>query len=398
MCNIKKNIDRCELIRRTRLIFWNEISMQRKWDFMIVSRIFFDLCDVDERMSFEGKIVCFCENFKQCLSVVVNKSRDIVINMNLQKLSFWHKVEVLHLIINMRLQNSSLNEQNRQKTIEFARDVLNIDNAMITKENEMTSWKHDFLPFKNTQIDLIDIIYFDLHVRILNNEYLSERTILIVVNIDVLHINDICIDKLRDSLQLKHNVNTSVDSNLKKKFDDECFHRYNEISLPSHTLRLKIDMPVMILRNLKSSIKCNDIRARITRIDQHVLETEIVDDKRTNLKIVIPRISLQFKNDESSKDRRAIMSCQFIRRQYPIRSAFAMIINKSQKQSLKHVDVNVQIRTCFTHGQLYVALSKITKKRNLHIIVPESMSESNVLSENWVKKIKNVQWKKILLF
>ena len=55
---------------------------------MIVNKIFFDFCDVDERMSFEEKIVCFCENFKQCLFVVVNKSRNIVINMNFQKFSF----------------------------------------------------------------------------------------------------------------------------------------------------------------------------------------------------------------------------------------------------------------------------------------------------------------------
>ena len=202
---------------------------------------------------------------------------------------------------------------------------------MITKKNEMIFWKHDFLFLKNIQIDFIDIIYFNFHVRIFNNEYFNERTILIVVNIDVLHINDICIDKFHDSLQLKHNVNIFVNSNLKKKFDDECFHHYNEISFSFHILRLKIDMFVMIFRNLKFSIKCNDIKIRITRINQHVLEIEIVDDKKTNFKIVISRISLQFKNDEFNKNRRAIMFCQFIKRQYFIRFAFAMIINKSQK-------------------------------------------------------------------
>ena len=84
--------------------------------------------------------------------------------------------------------------------------------------------------FKNSQIDFIDIIYLNFYIRIFNNQYFNERTILIVVNIDVLHINDVCIDKFRESLQLKHNVNIFVDSNLKKKFNDEYFYRYNEIS------------------------------------------------------------------------------------------------------------------------------------------------------------------------
>ena len=393
-CNIKKNNNRCEFIRKIKLIFWNEIFMQRKWNFMIVNKIFFDFCDVDEIIVFEKKIVCFCENFKQCLSVVVNKSRNIVINMNFQKFFFWRQMNILFLIINMRLQNLSLNDQDRQKAIEFARDVLDIDNAMITKNNKMISWKHDYLFFKNSQIDLIDIIYSDFHIRTFSNQYFSERAILIVVNIDVLHINDVCIDKFRKSLQLKHNVNILVDSNLKKKFDDECFHRYNEISFSFHTLRLKIDMFIMIFRNLKSSIKCNDIRTRITRINQHVLEIEIVDDKKKNFKIVISRISLQSKNDEFNKNRRAIVFCQFIKRQFSIRFAFAMTINKSQKQFLKYVDVNIQIRNCFTHDQLYVAFFKVTKKWNFHIIV----SEMNVLFENFVKEIKNVQWKKIFLF
>lgn len=171
-----------------------------------------------------------------------------------------------------------------------------------------------------------------------------------MVNTEVLHIDDVCIDKLRGPLQLKHSVNTPINPALKEEFGDECFHRYNEVSLPPHTLRLKIGMPVMILRNLEPPIKCNGTKARITRIGQHVLEAEIVGGKREGLKILIPRIPLQSKDDESSKGRRAIVPCHFTRRQVPIRPAFAMTINKLQGQSLRHAGVDVQVRNCFTHG------------------------------------------------
>ena len=67
-----------------------------------------------------------------------------------------------------------------------------------------------------------------------------------------------------------------------------------------------------------------------------------------------------------------------------------MTINKSQKQFLKHVDVDIRIREIFTHDQLYVTISRVTKKKNLRIIVFDEL----ITSTRW---IRNVQWKQILL-
>ena len=59
----------------------------------------------------------------------------------------------------------------------------------------------------------------------------------------------------------------------------------------------------------------------------------------------------------------------FRRRQFPIRLAFEMSINKSQGQSLNHVGIYLPTPV-FAHGQLYVALSRATDFRNIHIAVP----------------------------
>ena len=55
---------------------------------LTINCIIFDICDVDERVFFEDKIVCFCDNFKQILSVYSNKNRNFIVDTYFQKKSF----------------------------------------------------------------------------------------------------------------------------------------------------------------------------------------------------------------------------------------------------------------------------------------------------------------------
>ena len=87
------------------------------------------------------------------------------------------------------------------------------------------------------------------------------------------------------------------------------------------------------------------------------------------------RISLDSKNDEINKNRKKIVSCQFIKRQFFMRVVFVMIINKSQNQLLRYVDVDIRIREYFIHNQLYVVLFKIIKECNFHIINSDELDD-----------------------
>ena len=158
----------------------------------------------------------------------------------------------------------------------------------------------------------------------------------------------------------------------------------NTIALPGmplHRTHLKIDCPIILLRNLDpSSGLCNGTRMVITRMAQHVIEARILAGSHAGDLVLIPRLSLD-------SSRAAGLPFTLRRRQFPVRLAFAMTINKSQGQSLQRVGLYLR-EPVFAHGQLYVALSRCTDSRNLWIALPP---ERNRRTDNIVyRQVLNI--------
>jgi len=64
------------------------------------------------------------------------------------------------------------------------------------------------------------------------------------------------------------------------------------------------------------------------------------------------------------------------RRQFPVRPAFAMTINKVQGQTLKMVDIFLP-EPVFTHGQLYVAMSSIGCPEGMKLLVTDGWEDAH---------------------
>ncbi|KAH7053633.1 hypothetical protein BKA57DRAFT_533189 [Linnemannia elongata] len=77
--------------------------------------------------------------------------------------------------------------------------------------------------------------------------------------------------------------------------------------------------------------------------------------------VFIPRVPNLTTDDKTSP-------IIFKRRQFPVKPAFAMTINKSQGQTLENVGLYLPTPV-FTHSQLYVALSRCTDERNLKVLI-----------------------------
>jgi ATP-dependent DNA helicase PIF1 len=135
--------------------------------------------------------------------------------------------------------------------------------------------------------------------------------------------------------------------------------------MPLHDLRLKIGSSIMLLRNLDAPRLCNVTRLCVKNLMPHVIEATIMTGCAKGEDVFIPKIPL-LPSD---------MPFAFTRFQFPVRLAFVMFINKTLGQSLKVAGVNLEI-PCFSHGQLYVACSRVGTGNNLYIFAPDGKTKN----------------------
>ena len=111
---------------------------------------------------------------------------------------------------------------------------------------------------------------------------------------------------------------------------------------------------------------------KLLATSSNILTCQIITGSHCGETVHIPRIALCPSDDQ--------LPCKIKRVQFPVKLAFAMTINKSQGQSLDRVGLDLQ-SPVFSHGQLYVALSRVTNPENLNVLLetPQSTTTKNVV-------------------
>jgi ATP-dependent DNA helicase PIF1 len=91
-----------------------------------------------------------------------------------------------------------------------------------------------------------------------------------------------------------------------------------------------------------SSGLANGTRLIVVKLMQHIIDVEIATWPNKGMCVFIPHLSITPSNTER-------MSFTLCRRQFPLRAAFAMTINKAQGQTLQTVGVYLP-KLVFCHG------------------------------------------------
>ena len=178
-----------------------------------------------------------------------------------------------------------------------------------------------------------------------NLAWLSQRGILCTKNDASFKVNLAILESLPTVPEKFHSIDTVMDQEEVVQFPVEFLNSLSPDGLPPHELSLKVGASIMLIRNLHLPKLCNGT-LQLKRLYRNMVEATIMTGPGAGEDVFIPRIPLI-----------ATDPIQFKRVQFPFLLSFAFT-NKSQCQSLSVAGVHLETQ-CFSHGQWYVALSRV---------------------------------------
>ncbi|OSX74863.1 hypothetical protein BU14_0263s0001 [Porphyra umbilicalis] len=416
-CGFTQSTDVAKMLKKTKLIVWDEASMAHRHCFEAVDRSIVDVMGPDVASQITWLV---CGDFRQVPAVVPKGSIAQIIRASLRKSPLmWSRFTRMQLTTNMRVKTRADAGQAEEASLfeAFGKWLLAIGDGVIrsavvlqTEESargppaqgfdletdlraalslasgqggarrrsprpegtaaEQCTTKIRipramFLPKGSGMQELLNSVFPEMSTVNPTNaaalDAMGERMILTTLNKDVLDLNELAIDQFPGQARTYYSIDTVSDEDMElaEVYTTEFLNTIDHSSVPTHAMVLKVGMTVMLLRNLAAQNgDCNGTRYIVTRLGDNVFELRQIG---TNRRILIPKI------DVTTSD--CGLPIKLKRRQFPIRVAFAATINKAQGATLKRLGLWLA-QPVFGHGQVYVGTSRVGDPREIIVGAP----------------------------
>ena len=339
--SISKQSERAAIIREANIIIWDEAPMAHKDALRVVDELLRDLMD-EPTIPFGGKLFVASGDWRQILPVVKRGNRAAIINATWKRSYLWKEFQQFVLTENVRVQQAMVNEDVRQQA-QFANWLLQVGDG--TTPNPLPSPTHMVQNGDNCR-SLVDAIFSA-------GQASHDRCILTPKNETADTINALILESLPGDLHVYESADyfgedSEAQSNI---YPNEFLNTLLPSGMPQHRLNLKVGAPIILIRNLnRAAGLMNGTRLSVTSCLRYTIQATVLTGTHKGNSVCIPRINLTVSDDDD-------LPIKFIRRQFPVKLAFCMTINKSQGQTFSKVGLLLATRP-FSHGQVYVALSR----------------------------------------
>jgi ATP-dependent DNA helicase PIF1 len=361
-CNILAQSPLAQLIREARLIVWDEAPMAHRHLLEALDRTLRDI--MESPVPFGGKVLVLSGDFRQILPVVRRATRAQIVASCLKRSPLWEHFVTYRFTENMRAR---LAVEDQTDVRDFTEWLMQLGDGRLATDDDGAVQLPEDCVMLNDMGAVVQWVFDELAQKYNDPLWMSSRAVLAPKNTVVDRINDFVCALFPGQATTLLSADSMDDDSGEGvlQIPQEYLNTLCVSGFPPHALKLKPGMPIMLLRNLSPSDGlCNGTRLVVRRlVTDRLLEASIASGTFAGKLVLIPRLTLRPPDDA--------FPFLWQRRQFPVRVAFGMTINKAQGQTLQRVAVFLE-EPVFGHGQLYVAASRVGCAANLKFALPRS--------------------------
>ncbi|KAL3115858.1 hypothetical protein niasHT_007158 [Heterodera trifolii] len=356
---------KAQILREADLIIIDEISMLSSKVLRYIDRLLRDVCAMS--LPFGGKVIVLSGDWRQLAPVVEHGTREDQVAESIKMDKLFKGFEKISLTINMRTAPGEHSLREWLKEIGSGQNKVGTNQLLIPPQLVLNNIEEAI------QFCFPEGLFID---PLSNAEAIANNAVLCPTNNDVHYINEVALARMSGDAKDFPSIDEPLEpndefNNFRTDFNIEAVHNEMPSGMPPHKIVLKVGTPVMLIRNLDvTQGLCNGTRLQVMRMAEDNIFCRILTGPRADAGhvIVLPRVQFEYGRGRHHRGLR------FRRLQFPVRLCFAMTINKAQGQTLKRMALVLNGRQCFSHGQVYVAISRVTQMDGIRVLAPYCQS------------------------